>query len=118
MSPYEAIEAHYGREGVAFDEEIARYQQHGFASWNRDFFLMAVPVRLADLRGHPWRVSPAMLAGEDTWLIGGMAGDMSKAWAAEPYPLPWFAFERGKRLHIVRRDRIRRLTSRHLVISA
>jgi hypothetical protein len=53
----------------------------------------------------------------DAWFIAGMSGDMQAAWESEPYRLPWFAFERGKNLHVWPRDRIRALTCRHPVAS-
>ena len=112
MTPFERIVAHYEREGADFHLALHRCRRHGFAVWNRDFFLMAAPVLRSALT---WRkIQPVGAALADCWWIAGMSGDMEEAWEAEPYRLPWFAFERGKRLHIWRRDRIRRLTSRHL----
>ena len=114
MSPLAQIVAHYEREGVNFLRAYAFAKACGFVSEGPGFFLMAVPVERAGLEQMRGRVMCSDREHGDTWYISGMAGNMEEAWEAEPYRLPWFAFERGKRLHIWRRDRIRRLTSRHL----
>jgi hypothetical protein len=115
MSPFEAIEAHYAAEGVDFAQVVSNCQKLGFCVNTDDYFLMAVPVCRASVR--PLRkfgiLAIARREHADCWFIAGMSGDMEKAWSAEPYPLPWFAFERGKRLHIWRRERIMALTLRH-----
>lgn len=94
-----------------FERARKRCLCYGFVADMPEYFLMAVPVwRFILTHGTCTPAKPG-----DCWFIYGMAGDMVKSWEAEPYRLPWFAFERGKQLHIWPRDRIRALTSCHLV---
>lgn len=112
MSPFEAIGAHYIRQGVSFAHALEACMRWGFVESKGDYHLMAIPTRRVWL-DYGLHAACPIEEQADTWFIMGMAGDMEKAWSAEPYPLPWFAFERGKRLHIWRRERIRALTLRH-----
>jgi hypothetical protein len=116
VSPFDRIAAHYAAEGVDFGWHYEACKKYGFVADTAAYCLMAVPVLSAGLRFK--LVTPVGRDLADCWFILGLAGDMVSAWEAEPYPLPWFAFERGKKLHVWRRERIRALTSRHPVVHA
>ena len=120
MSPLQQIVAHYESERASFVEAYTVCHEYGFVSDQREYFLMAVRCMRCDLERerNQWPTRVVIDLRGDAWFIAGMAGDMEAAWASEPCPLPWFAFERGKRLHIWPRERIRALTLRHGAVIA
>lgn len=93
------------------------FSKHGFVYSNPYFFLMGRPVQrdspvaaLADCT-HLFDHATA-----DCWFVHGMAGDLSAAIGAMPWPLPWIAFRRlhygsvgGKRLAFYRSSELQRL---------
>lgn len=117
-SPFERMAELHAREPEAcpFGDYVAWHLRHAFLFSSPESFLMCIPVVKADLEAG--RRPPAPLRGiPDCWYISGLAGDMKAAWAFEPFPLEWFAFDRAKhgtkRLSFHRRSRIQAKTNRH-----
>jgi len=114
MTPFEQAAEIYAADGMRLEDKLPYYRRYGVVYHTDRCFLAAVPVRTADLRGGLFCAVKADVA--DCWFMAVRTGDISAAWDFEPYPLPFYAFQkRGSRLHIWPRDRIRALTSRHLV---
>ena len=112
MTPFEKVRAHYASEGVEFQPVMEFCRRWGIVKDEGNLFLMAVPVNSLET----WRqyrvraVRPVDGKYGDAWLVLGMAGDMRAAWAYEHHAVDWILFERGKRLHMWPRNRIRSLT--------
>lgn len=122
MSPYEAIIRHYDEQGVDFAPAFSFHLRFGHVFATPSYFLMCLPVsrRWLESTRNPsiaYNMGTGAQDGSaDCWYIGGMAGVMNEAWRSEPYPLPWFAFERGKELHIWPSQRIRQKTCLALTV--
>lgn len=112
MTPYEEARAIYTKEPCkrTFGEDLVAYFLHGYVISTPDFFVMARPVNGAAM--------PSMIVDSrvqfprDTWNcwhVHLMAGNMAKAWAALPFDLPLFTFERQNVLRMHRTNRIRAL---------
>lgn len=112
MTPLEEARAIHERDGLDFGTVLEHYLRHGWVLSTPKVFVMAIATQRARIDAQ-W---PSYVTVDDCWYVGCRVGDIASAWAFEPYPLPWYAFQkRGSRLHIWPRHRLRDLTSRHLV---
>lgn len=93
-------------QGIDIEREIAK-SRGAYVKVTPDFFWIAEPQHYRSRVVY------------DCWLMIALAGDMTKAWDHEPFPLPWYAFERQhhgrNRLSIWPRARLKTLTCRHRV---
>lgn len=118
LTPYQRMEKLYldEPEGQTLEWYVMLHLRNGWVvSANADYFVMGKPVvstAPAELFAKPEHVFPIEQC--DAWYVSAMAGDMAKAWAAMPYPLPLMCYHRGqggsRGLRFVRTDANRRFT--------
>lgn len=98
-TPYEKIRAAYLKqgEGMTWEELVGWHLADPLAYVVKtpDYFIMGRAVikgaSSEDIRDLRVRFPEHKC---DAWFLYAFAGDMSKAWAALPRPLPWLAWER------------------------
>lgn len=96
MSPIEVMARYSAEHGLDdFGYHVELYLREGWVTSTPDYFVM-------------------LKREGNSWYVAAFAGDMSKAWSALPYELPFLSFHRnrnGKReLTRVSLTRIRRLS--------
>lgn len=118
-SPYEKIRAAYLKqgEGMTWEELVGWHLADPLAYVVKtpDYFIMGRAVirgaSAEDIRDLRVRFPQQKC---DAWFLYAFAGDMSKAWAALPYKLPWLAWERfgdpEKELRYISSEVIHRLS--------
>lgn len=109
MTPVEKAAAVYEREPCArtFKEDLEAHLLHGYVFSTPEFFLMGRPVirgAIYSLIVNPWHV----FDDPDCWHVYLFAGDLSKVYAAIPYPLPFISFERKNKLRVFPVEQIRK----------
>ena len=111
MTPYEIAQSVYEQEDCArsMKEDLQLHVRHGFVFITPSAFLIGRPVRKDAPHGEilsPW----VQFQDPDCWLVYLAAGEGSLQTFArlEPYPLPWFAWERDNRLRFYERSRLMR----------
>ena len=108
MTSFERLTGLWTREGIDIEKVIREAPAGSYSKVTDEFFWIAQPQHYRD--AVRW----------DCWFLVALAGDMRAAWEHEPFPLPWYAWERthgGRiRLSIWPRERLRALTGRHLAI--
>ena len=113
MMPVEHAAKVYEGEKCArtFREDLEAHLLNGFVFSRPDFFIMGRPViKAADpaLIVDPWHKFPS--AECDCWHIYLFSGNMVRAWAIMPWPLPWFCWERKNELRFYSVEAIHRLS--------
>lgn len=103
MPPFHAAQAVYEREPCArpFYEDLHHHLEHGHVISSPALFAMARTVYHDwphEWLRQPWRTAP----DGDCWMVWLVAGDLSEAFARQPFPLPWLAYERGNVMRVVR----------------
>jgi hypothetical protein len=95
-----------------FRSDLEAHLLNGFAISRPDYFVMGRPViRSADPRliVDPWHKFHS--SDCDTWHVFLFAGNIARAWAFLPWPLPFMSFERRNRLRFYSMSAIQRLSS-------
>lgn len=107
QSPYELAESVYQSEPCArsFMEDLRLHMLHGYVFNTPRLFLMGRSVsKLGDAGSI---VDPTVsFNNADCWHIYLAAGDLSEFFKFEPFPLPWFSWERNNKLRFYRRERL------------
>ena len=97
MTPFEKIEAQYAAhpKEEPFVNYLLHYHRHGFVFSRPDFFAMGRAV--IKEAPHAEILDPRHLfKSEDCncWYIHAAAGNMSRMWAIQPWPMGWFCWTR------------------------
>lgn len=115
VKPIELAALVYSREVCArsFKEDLEAHLLHGYVHSTPDFFAMgravvssATPADIVN----PWVNWPREEC--DAWLVYLMAGNLAKATACVPYPLPKIGWERKNVLRFYPADRAKELLER------
>jgi len=111
MTAFEMAREVYRWEECArsFGEDLNLHLAHGFVFVTPDVFLMGRPViknAPKDQILSPW----IQFQNPDCWHVWLAAGrgSLQALTKLEPYPLPWFSWERDNHLHFYRRDSLLR----------
>lgn len=111
-SPYQKARDVYALETCArtFEEDLRLHLEWGVVISRPDFFIMGRPVCSS--------AAPAKIVdphfrfesiGIDCWHVYLAAGNVARAWAYLPFPLPLISFERKNVLKFYSLDRLKRL---------
>jgi hypothetical protein len=107
LSPYELARQVYEKEPCARDfyTDVDLHLRYGCVFVTSNIFLLGRPVQ----RNAPYEqiTHPGtQFDRPDCWLIYLASGDFREFFKYEPYPLPWFCWERNNKLRFYLRERV------------
>lgn len=90
---------------VDFQDVLASHLLYGYVYSTPESFIMARPVNINAL--HEEILDPnADFDSPNAWFIYAAAGTLESFLAIEPYPLPFFGWEKRNRIRFWQRERV------------